>query len=88
MSSGIVMAAYVCAAILPFVLLHYFGTRRWYWHVLSVCAALTLALTPMPVRWSGPGADLVIGVTCTFLFLWGVAAPLPHEKHHPHSRTS
>ncbi len=88
MSSGIVMAAYSCAAILPFVLLYYFGTRAWYWHVLSVCAALALALTPMPEGWSGPGTDLAIGLACTFLFIWGVAAPLPHATHHPHSRTN
>lgn len=88
MSSGLVMAAYGCAAILPFVLLHYFGARTWYWHVLSACLALALALTPMPAQWSSPGVDLMIGVACTFLFIWGVAAPLPHGGHHPHSRTS
>jgi len=88
MSSGIVMAAYGCAAVLPFVLLYYFGTRAWYWHVLSVCVAIALALVPIPVQWSGPGVDLAIGAACTFLFLWGVAAPLPHGTHHPHSRPS
>jgi len=88
MSSEIVVATYVCAAVLPFVVLYYFGTRAWYWHVLSVCAAIALALSPMPAGWSGPDADLAIGAICTFLFLWGVAAPLPHGTHHPHSRTS
>lgn len=88
MSSGIVLAAYGCAAFLSFIVLHYFGMRAWYWHVASVCLALGLALAPIPARWSGPGTDLTIGAVCTFLFIWGVAASLAHGTHHAHSRTS
>ncbi len=85
MSSGVVLAAYGCAAILPFVLIRCFGTQAWYWHVLSVCLAVGLGLAPIPASWVGAGTDLAVGSACTFLLLWGVA-PLPRATHRSHSR--
>jgi hypothetical protein len=88
MSSGVVLAAYACAAILPFVLLHFFGARAWYWHVLSICLAFALGFTPIPEQWRGPSVDLITGASFTLLLVWGVAAPLYIPKHRPHSRFS
>lgn len=88
MSSGVVLAAYACAAILPFVFLHFFGARAWYWHVLSICLAFVLGFIPIPEQWRDPNVDLITGATFTFLLVWGVAAPLYIPKHRPHSRFS
>jgi hypothetical protein len=80
-----VFAAYACAAGLPLVLLCVMRARAWYWHALSIGLALTLGLTPMPLAWSTPRSDLMIGSAFLFLFVWGVAGPLfrPHSATHP-----
>lgn len=88
MSSAVVVAAYGCAAILPFVVLHFFGARAWYWHVLSICLAFALGFAPIPEQWHDPALDVAIGAVFTFLLVWGVAAPLFIPKHRPHSRFS
>jgi hypothetical protein len=44
--------------------------------VLSILIALGIALVPTPTGLSTPQGSLVIGAVVTFLFLWGVAAPL------------
>lgn len=88
MSSGVVLAVYGCAAILPFVVCHFFGARAWYWHVLSICLAFALGFTPIPEKWHDPALDVAFGAAFIFLLIWGVAAPLYIPKHRPHSRFS
>jgi len=85
MSSIWVFAGYACAAGLPLVLLHFFHARAWYWHALSIGLALALGLTPVPLEWSTPGRDLMIGSVFVFLLVWGLAAPLfrAHQTMHP-----
>lgn len=84
-----VFLVYALALFLALALLYIFGARRWYWHVLSVAAALGIGLTPIPAGWNTPAAELGVGAVFTFLFLWGVLAPLfaqDHRSHHAHAR--
>ena len=69
------VVAYACAALLAVVLLRVRGPAAWYWHVLSLAAALAVGLTPIPPRWNTPQTGLVIGSLFVFLLFWAVAAP-------------
>ncbi len=69
------------AAILGAAALLYFFHAAWYWHALSVAAALVIGLTPFPPEWSIP--DLVIGFVFLLLFAWGFGAPF-FRTHHYH----
>jgi hypothetical protein len=75
-----VILAYGCAIFLALELLHQFHARAWYWHALSVAAALGLGLVRLPEQFAGPTADLIIGSLFVFLVVWGLAAPL-FRKH-------
>jgi hypothetical protein len=76
MSPLLVALCYGSATLFSLALLWHFGAQRWYWHGLSLIAALALGLTPMPGILSDPNLTLVVGWLFTVLFLWGVAAPL------------
>jgi hypothetical protein len=67
-----VAVAYLFAVLLALALLYTFHAR-WYWHVLSVLAALAIGLAPPPEGWHPP--DLLVGSVFLFLFVWGIAAP-------------
>ena len=75
MSIG-VMIAFGCAFLLALMLLFFKGPRRWYWHILSLLVALGVGLTPVPAKLNTPQGSMIIGSVFTFLFVWGVAAPL------------
>jgi len=70
-----VFLAYLASAFAALLLLHFLRARKWYWHVISVLAALVIGLVPLPEPLQSPQGTLVVGVTFLFLFLWGVAAP-------------
>ena len=70
------LAAYGSALVAPLVLLRHFRAQAWYWHTLSICAALALALTPISSEWRSPGIDLMNGSAILFLLVWGASAPL------------
>jgi hypothetical protein len=81
-----VFAVYGGSALIALVLLHFFRARHWYWHVLSAMVAMVAGLVPMPPAWHVPNIDLAVGAVFTFLFLWGICAPLfPNDQgHHGH----
>jgi len=81
-----VFAVYLSAAVAALVLLHFFRAIHWYWHVISALLALTIGLVPIPVEWQAPAIDLFIGGSFTFLFIWGVCAPLFPGDHGHHDR--
>lgn len=59
------------AVLAPLGFLYFFHAQRWYWHALSVLAALGLgSLSPPP-----PIPDLLLGFIFGFLMVWGIAAP-------------
>lgn len=91
MSSLLVASCYGSAMLISLVLLWYFGARHWYWHLLSVVCAFAIGLTPLPAAWNTPVATLFVGWIFTFLFVWGLAAPLfalshrePYFRSHSH----
>lgn len=83
MSPYLVALCYSSALALALVLLWYFGPKHWYWHVLSVVAALALGMVPLPGPWSSPEATLAVGWVFLFLFTWGIAGPFFVLAHHP-----
>lgn len=75
MSTMWVVGAYGASAILALLILFFSGAKAWYWHLLSVAAALVVGLTPIPASLNTPTASLIVGSVFTFLLLWGIAAP-------------
>ncbi|HTQ54385.1 MAG TPA: hypothetical protein VMI94_07995 [Bryobacteraceae bacterium] len=59
----------------------YLFHARWYWHVLSVLAALAVGFSPPIQGWDGPARDLIYGFVVLFLLVWGVAEPFLHHHH-------
>jgi hypothetical protein len=80
MQPAVVMLVYGAALMIALALLYFFHAR-WYWHVLSLAAALAIGLTPLPPEWNIP--DLVVGFVFLLLFGWGFAAPF-FRTHHAH----
>lgn len=77
------LLAYGAAIFLPLWLLYVFHARSWFWHALSVAAALSIGFTPVPPEWNRPTTDVLIGFVVLFLFVWGAAAPFFRIHHHP-----
>jgi hypothetical protein len=71
-----VIIAYGCAFLLALILLFLVGPKRWYWHILSLLVGLGIGLVPIPASLNTPRGSLIVGSVFTFLFVWGVAAPL------------
>jgi len=81
-----VLLIYGAMAILALALLYFFHAN-WYWHVLSVVAALGIGMMPpgmipVPAEW-GPARDIILGSLFTFLVIWGIATPLFRRHHQP-----
>jgi hypothetical protein len=84
-SSTLVALCYGSALVVALVLLWCFGVLHWYWHLVSFLAAFAIGLTPLPEALNTPVATLGVGWVFTFLFAWGIAAPLFALSHqHPH----
>jgi hypothetical protein len=81
MSALLVALCYGSATLISLFLLWHFGVQRWYWHGLSVIAALVLGLMRMPSILGTQYGTLVVGWIFTVLFFWGVAAPLFAHRH-------
>lgn len=75
--------AYGLAIFLALALLYYFEAR-WWWHALSLAAALALGLAPLPLEWRIP--DMLLGAVFLFLFVWGVGMPAFRRHHTPHRK--
>ena len=83
-----VVVTYGLAVTLAFLLLHFFHMRHWYWHTLSIAAAIGIGFAKWPEEWAGPTLDLTIGFFFVFLMVWGFAAPFfrkPHGHVHRHA---
>lgn len=82
----LVALVYGSALVLAFVLLYFFHTR-WYWHALSVVAALALGFVPpdiVPIP-AGVTRDLAVGFLFLLLIVWGLGAPLFYKHHEMHA---
>ena len=80
MSTLLVYVVYGFSVVLALFCLYLFHAR-WYWHVLSVLAALAVGLSPPIPGWEGAGRDLAYGFVVLFLLVWGVAEPFVHRFH-------
>ncbi len=78
-----ILLIYGAAVALAAAALYVFGSRRWYWHALSVLAAMGLGLAPPPPdTWRGPNYDMIVGCVFIFLVVWGLGGALPIRTHH------
>ncbi len=88
MSLAIVTLTYAVTLLLALGLLYVFGATHWYWHALSVAAAVVLGVIPMRMfdAWASPLFDLSYGSLIVFLLMWGIVAPFfrrhPVPVHH------
>lgn len=80
MSPILVCVVYGVSVALALLLVYLFHTR-WYWHVLSVLAALAVGFSPPVPGWDGASRDLIYGFIVLFLLVWGVAEPFVHRFH-------
>ena len=80
MSTMLVYVVYGFSVALALVFVYFFHTR-WYWHVLSVLAALVVGFSPPLPGWDSPSRDLVYGFVVLFLLVWGFAEPFVHRFH-------
>ena len=84
MNSGVVFLSYFAAFGVAVFLLWRFSHVSWYWHLLSVFAALCIGLMPpISADW-GAGYDLTVGSAFVFLLVWGLADPFFRVLHIPH----
>ena len=87
MQTVLVVAVYGAAAALALYLLYFFHAKAWYWHTLSVMAAVAIGLMPVgalpiPEAWmAAPATSLVTGFFFLFLLLWGVGGPFFRSPH-------
>lgn len=80
MSTIVVYVVYGISVVLALWFVYLFHAR-WYWHVLSVLAALAVGFSPPMPGWDGPSRDLIYGVVVMFLLVWGLAEPFLHRFH-------
>ena len=78
---------YLLAMGIPIFLLFRFHSQTWYWHSLSVLAAITLGFIPIPFELQQPEFDLLFGFTFIVLMIWGAGGlllfrPQHHTPHH------
>jgi len=84
MSTIAVYVAYGFSVALALLFVYLFHAR-WYWHVLSVLAALAVGFSPPISGWTGLSRDVTYGAIVLFLLVWGVAEPFVHRFHrHAH----
>ena len=84
----LVVLVYLVAIGLPVALLYFFRAQAWYWHTLSLAAALCLGLLPMPAGWESAGMTLLFAFTFAVLMIWGIGGLVlfrPHHKHEKHA---
>ena len=77
---------YLLAMAIPIGLLYRFHSQAWYWHTLSVLAAVALGFIPIPVTLQKPEFDMLFGFTFIMLMIWGAGGLILYRPHHhtPH----
>ena len=69
-----VFVIYGLSFLLAVGLLLLLGPKAWYWHILSICAAIGLGLIRFPPEWAGKTLDYTTGFVFIVLFFWGLGA--------------
>jgi len=73
---------YLLAMGIPIFLLYRFHSQTWYWHSLSVLAAIALGFIPIPFELQQPEFDLLFGFTFIVLMIWGAGGLLLFRPQH------
>ena len=73
---------YLLAMGIPIYLLYRFQSQAWYWHTLSVLAAIGLGFLPIPFALQKPGFDLLFGFVFIVLMIWGAGGLILFRTHH------
>ena len=73
---------YLLAMGIPIFLLYRFHSQAWYWHTLSVLAAVGLGFIPIPIGLQKPEFDLLFGFTFIALMIWGAGGLVLFRPHH------
>ena len=80
---------YLIAIAIPTGLLYRFGTRAWYWHALTLGAAIGLGFIPIPAALHGAACDLAFGSMFIVMVIWGAGGllfyPSPRHDHRRHA---
>ena len=85
MSTMLAILAYMAALAVPAFLLYHFGSYAWYWHILSLLAALGIGFMPTPAALANPVCELLTGIVFVVLLIWGVGGLIafrPHRERH------
>jgi hypothetical protein len=73
---------YLLAMGIPIYLLYRLHSQAWYWHSLSVLAAISLGFLPIPTALQRPEFDLLFGFTFIVLMIWGAGGLILFRTHH------
>ena len=86
MFAMLAVLVYLLAMGIPIFLLYRFHSQAWYWHTLSVLAAVGLGFTPIPIEFQKPEFDLLFGFGFITLMIWGAGGLILYRPHHhtPH----
>jgi hypothetical protein len=80
---------YLAALLVPIHLLRRFGPMRWFWHVLSIAAAVGVGLAPPTPLLESVAGTFIYGFAFVFLTVWGIGGLIPRRsqgrKHMPAS---
>jgi hypothetical protein len=74
---------YLLAMGVPIFLLYRFHSQAWYWHTLSVTAAVAMGFVPIPTAFQKPEFDLLFGFAFILLMIWGAGGLILFRTHHP-----
>ncbi len=74
---------YAAMVILAFGLLYLFGPQHWYWHALSVAAAIGMGILRFSVYNPSQFFNLPYDNLMLFLLVWGTCAPFFRRHHMP-----
>jgi hypothetical protein len=82
MFNMLAVLVYLLAMGIPIYLLCRFHPQAWYWHSLSILAAIALGFTPLPMELQKPEFDLFFGFTFIAMMIWGAGGLILFRPHH------
>ena len=84
MSGMLAVLVYLLAMGIPIYLLYRFHSQAWYWHLLSVLAAVGMGFAPIPSSLQKPEFDLLFGFVFIMLMIWGAGGLILYRTHDTH----
>jgi len=81
MPTILAVLVYLLAMGLPILLLYWFHSQHWLWHVAAIAAAVGLGFIPIPAELQRPGFDLLFGSVFIALMVWGAGGLILYHTH-------